>query len=205
MSGGSYYIGGMSTGLSDYELAQAISHGTTSFLADLYERHRGMVYALCLRMTGNVWEAEDLTQDIFIQLLKKVGTFRGEGQFSTWLYRLTINQVLMHFRSSIRRKEASGLEDLTEAPVVRHSFSRQLTDRITLNTALRKLPSGSRSVFIKYDVEGYNHHEIAGIFGCSVGNSKSQLHKARRRLRKLLQLNRNQSFRTPINRIGAMP
>ncbi len=205
MSGGSYYSGGMSTRLSDYELAQAISHGTISFMADLYERHRGMVYALCLRMTGNVWEAEDLTQDIFIQLLKKVGTFRGEGQFTTWLYRLTINQVLMHMRSSIRRREAPGiLDDLAESVFVRHSFTPQLTDRITLDAALRKLPSGSRSIFVKYDVEGYNHQEIAGIFGCSVGNSKSQLHKARRKLRKLLQI-RTQSLRTPIKRMGAMP
>lgn len=174
-------------------------------MADLYERHRGMVYALCLRMTGNVWEAEDLTQDIFIQLLKKVGTFRGEGQFTTWLYRLTINQVLMHMRSSIRRREAPGiLDDLAESVFVRHSFTPQLTDRITLDAALRKLPSGSRSIFVKYDVEGYNHQEIAGIFGCSVGNSKSQLHKARRKLRKLLQI-RTQSLRTPIKRMGAMP
>jgi RNA polymerase sigma-70 factor (ECF subfamily) len=175
-------------------------------MADLYERHSRMVFALCLRMTGNVWEAEDLTQDIFIQLLRKVGSFRGDGQFSTWLYRLTVNQVLMYLRSAIRRRESpSLLEDLAETRVVKYSLSGQLTDRITLDTALSKLPSGSRSVFVKYDVEGYNHVEIARIFGCSVGNSKSQLHKARRKLRKLLAMNRTQSLRTPIKRIGATP
>ena len=157
-------------------------------MADLYERHSARVYALCLRMTRNVSEAEDLTQDVFIQLIHKAGSFRGEGQFSTWLYRFTINQVLMHLRRGFRRREApSMLDELANVYVVKPSIGRQLTDRIRLDTALRKLPSGSRSVFLKFDVEGYNHEEIAGIFGCSVGNSKSQLHKARRKLRKLLR------------------
>ena len=195
----------MSTRLSDYELVQAIAHGDVSPFADLYERYNRMVFGLCLRMTGNVWEAEDLTQDIFIQLLRKVGTFRGEAQFSTWLYRLTINQVLMHFRSIRYRESPSTLEDLADSSVVKHSFNHQLTDRITLDAALRKLPSGSRSVFVKFDVEGYNHHEISGIFGCSVGTSKSQLHKARRKLRKLLAMKHTQSLRTPIKRIGSIP
>ena len=177
----------MSATQSDYELAQAVSRGTVSCLADLYERHRQMVYSLCLRMTGNVMEAEDLTQDIFLQLLYKVGTFRGESKFSTWLYRLTINQVLMHFRSSIRHRESPDmLEQLAATPVVKHGWSDRAMDRLWLHTALAKLPPGSRSVFVKFDVEGYNHQEIAGIFGFSTGNSKSQLHKARRKLRKLL-------------------
>lgn len=172
-------------------------------MADLYERHNRRVYALCLRMTGDASDAEDLTQDIFIQLLRKVGSFRGEGQFTTWLHRLTINQVLMHFRSTVRRRECpSMMDEIAVTRVVKHSLSRQLTDRITLADALAKLPSGSRSVFIKFDVEGYNHEEIARIFGCSVGNSKSQLHKARRKLRELIELSPRQSLRTPIKRIG---
>ncbi len=178
----------MSTAPTDYELAQALSHGTISCVGDLYERHRKMVYALCLRMTGDVSEAEDLTQDVFIQLLGKVGSFRGESKFSTWLYRLTLNQVLMHFRSTIRRRECPAmLDDLARTRVVKHSFGSQVVDRITLSAALARLPSGSRSVFVKFDVEGYNHEEIAGLYGFSVGNSKSQLHKARRKLRKLLE------------------
>src|ERR1700752_77121 len=96
---------------SDYELAQAISRGAISGLADLYERYNKMVFGVCLRMTNDVSEAEDLTQDVFIQLLKKVGTFRGDSRFSTWLYRLSVNQVLMHFRNSIRRRESCVLED----------------------------------------------------------------------------------------------
>ena len=195
---------------SDYELAQAVSHGAVSSLADLYERHRRRVYTLCLRMTGDACEAEDLTHDIFIQLIRKVGTFRGESQFRTWLYRLTVNQVLMHFRRPIRRKESRSLDkdiygELLPAPVVKHSWGKQAADQIDLNTALAKLPPGCRSVFLKFDVEGYNHEEIARIFGCSTGNSKSQLHKARRKLRKLLAPDSTQSFRTPIKRMASIP
>lgn len=132
-------------------------------------------------------DAEDLTHDVFIQLLKKVGSFRGESKFSTWLYRLTINQVLMHIRSPMRRREATNLlEQLTPVPMVKTGWSDQVVDRLTLHRALAKLAPGSRAVFVKFDVEGYNHEEIAGIFGFSTGNSKSQLHKARRKLRRLL-------------------
>lgn len=199
------YISGM-TPQSDYELAQAISHGATSGMADLYERYNQMVYGLCLRMTGNVAEAEDLTHDVFIQLLNKVGSFRGESRFSSWLYRLTVNQVLMHFRNPIRRREFPGmLDELAGTRIFKHSFSHQIMDRVTLDRALTRLPSGSRSVFIKYDVEGYNHREIADIFGFTTGSSKSQLYKARRKLRKLLGRNQTQSLRTPIKRMGAMP
>jgi RNA polymerase sigma-70 factor, ECF subfamily len=173
---------------SDYELTQAVGRGAIASMGDLYERHRPLVYSLCLRMTGNMSEAEDLTQEIFIQLLGKVGSFRGESRFSSWLYRFTTNHVLMYFRRTTRRRErfpylADEIPAIQNRPV---SLAPQLLDRIAIDAALAKLPSGSRSVFVKFDVEGYNHEEIAGIFGCSVGNSKSQLHKARRRLRKLL-------------------
>jgi len=188
---------------TDYELAQAVSRGANSCMGDLYERYNQMVYGLCLRMTGDMSEAEDLTHDVFIQLFKKVGSFRGDSRFSTWLYRLTINQVLMHFRNTIRRKECPCmLDELAATRIVRHSFSHQVIDRIALNNALGKLPSGSRSVFVKFDVEGYNHQEIADSLGFSTGNSKSQLHKARRKLRKLLDPYHAQSLRTPIKRIG---
>jgi len=169
-------------------------------MGDLYERHRPLVYSLCLRMTGNTSEAEDLTQEIFIHLLRKVGSFRGESRFSSWLYRFTTNHVLMHFRRTTRRRErfpylADEIPAIHDRPV---SFAPQLLDRIALDAALAKLPSGSRSVFLKFDVEGYNHEEIAGIFGCSVGNSKSQLHKARRRLRKLLATKRHKIHKSDI-------
>ena len=159
-----------------------------SKIGDLYERHKPLVYSICLRMTKNMSEAEDLTQEIFIELLTKAGSFRGESQFSSWLYRFTTNYVLMYFRRVTRRRERFPyLED--EFDITRRlavSFGPQFVDRIALESAVAQLSSGSRSVFLKFDIEGYNHQEIAAIFGCSVGNSKSQLHKARRRLRKLL-------------------
>jgi len=145
---------------------------------------------LCLRMTGNTPEAEDLTQEVFLQLLGKVGSFRGESQFTTWLHRFTINQVLMYFRRrNSRRDRFTKVLDEATTPLVKYSSGAKLIDRIALDTAVAKLPSGSLSVFLKFDVEGYSHDEIAGIFGCSVGNSKSQLHKARKKLRLLLTLN----------------
>jgi RNA polymerase sigma-70 factor, ECF subfamily len=173
---------------SDYELTQAIGRGVISSIGDLYVRHRPLVYALCVRMTGNPSEAEDLTQEIFIQLLGKVGSFRGESRFSSWLYRFTTNYVLMHFRRTTRRRERFPYlaDEFNATHNLAVSCGPQFLDRIALDDALAKLPMGSRSVFLKFDVEGYNHEEIAVIFGCSVGNSKSQLHKARRRLRKLL-------------------
>ena len=173
--------------LSDYELTQAIARGATSGIGDLYERHKPKVYSVCLRMTGNMSEAEDLTQEIFIKLLGKAGSFRGESQFTSWLYRLTTNHVLMYFRQAVRRRERFPyLEDVEATHGLKVSFGAQFLDRIAIDAALARLPAGCRSVFLKFDVEGYNHEEIAGIFGCSVGNSKSQLHKARRRLRKFL-------------------
>ena len=135
-------------------------------------------------MTRNDAEAEDLTQEVFIQLLQKIGSFRGESQFTTWLYRLTVNQVLMHFRQVKRRKEQLPGEIEGKLSLSRKvSAGTEFGDRIALNVALAKLPSGCRAVFLLFDVEGYKHEEIAKIFGCSVGNSKSQLHKARRKLR----------------------
>ena len=177
---------------SDYELTQAIGRGAISSIGDLYVRHRPLVYALCLRMTGNASEAEDLTQEIFIQLLGKVGSFRGESRFSSWLYRFTTNHVLMYFRRVTRRRERFPYlaDEFPATQELAVSCGPQFLDRIALDNALAKLPLGSRSVFLKFDVEGYNHEEIAVIFGCSVGNSKSQLHKARRRLRKLLSKRR---------------
>lgn len=159
-------------------------------IGSLYERHSRRVYSLCLRMTGNTAEAEDLTQEVFIQLIRKIDSFRGESKFTTWLHRLTVNQVLMHFRRRNARPEHRpaeiDLERLSRISVP--ELSQPLVERIVLDAALTQLPAGCRAVFLKFDVEGYKHHEIAELFGCSVGNSKSQLHKARRRLRRLLKV-----------------
>jgi len=174
---------------ADSALVHAAATGATAAIGDLYQRHSRRVYSLCLRMTRNVDEAEDLTQEVFIQLLRKIGSFRGDSHFSTWLYRLTVNQVLMHFRRTKRWKEAPDEVQLVQA-LGRHSPGTTngfpVVDRITLNAALAKLPPGCRAVFVLFSVEGYKHEEIASLFGCSVGNSKSQLHKARKKLKQLL-------------------
>lgn len=183
---------------SDYALARAAANGTIAALGDLYERHNRRVYSLCLRMTHNTAEADDLTQEVFIQLFRKIGSFRGESQFTTWLYRLTVNQVLMHFRHLTTRREQ--IPDDIEVAIStsqqsKHSARAQLMDRIALNIALSQLPSGCRAVFVLFDIEGYSHGEIASLLGCSVGNSKSQLHKARMKLRRLLKSGRSSTLR----------
>jgi RNA polymerase sigma-70 factor (ECF subfamily) len=173
----------------DYELARAAATGATSALADLYHRHSKNVYSLCLRMTRNATEAEDLTQDVFMQLLRKISSFRGQSRFSTWLYRLTVNQVLMHYRRASTRRELTPSEIQLEQGIlarVDRAAARKLVNRMALNAALARLPSGYRTVFLLFEVNGYKHDEIARIYGCSVGNSKSQLHKARRKLRSLI-------------------
>jgi RNA polymerase sigma-70 factor (ECF subfamily) len=144
-------------------------------------------------MLGDPVEAEDLTQEAFLQLFRKIHTFRGESAFSSWLYRLTANLVLMRFR---RKKPLTTSLDETRAddesggPALEVGVQdlelAGLFDRANLDSAIQQLPEGYRSMFILHDVHGYEHHEIAKMLRCSVGNSKSQLHKARKRLRHLL-------------------
>jgi RNA polymerase sigma-70 factor (ECF subfamily) len=156
---------------------------------ELYRRHHGLVSSLCMRMTRNVGETEDLTQEIFGRVFLKLGTFRGESAFSTWLYRFAVNQVLMHFRKKSVKAEkmvVTGVEPDQIAVGTEHPMRMRVIDRIALEEAVRQLPPGYRAVFVLHDVEGCEHHEIAERLGCSVGNSKSQLHKARMRLRVLL-------------------
>ena len=157
---------------------------------ELYKLHHRRVYAVCLRMTGNPAEAEDLSQEVFVQVFRKLDTFRGDSSFTTWLHRLTINHVLMHFRKTRRRRdqltEDGELPERTiNGPNVRMSFP--ILDRLALAEAIVKLAPGYRTVFVLHDVEGLEHLEIANILGCAVGTSKSQLHKARMKMRSLLR------------------
>jgi RNA polymerase sigma-70 factor, ECF subfamily len=161
----------------------------------LYQLHKRRIYSLCLRMTGDPADAEDLTQEAFLQMFRKIGTFRGESAFSTWLHRLAVNLVLMRLR-----KKSLPTSSLDESPTQDPDDSRVrefggpdlvltgAVDRLALEKAVKALPAGYRMIFYLHDVEGYEHKEIAGIVGCSVGNSKSQLHKARMKLRELLQM-----------------
>lgn len=175
--------------LTDLELAQASAAGEISAFDELYRRHQRKVYGLCLRMLGNVPDAEDVTQEVFIQLYRKSGTFRGTASLSTWLYRLTVNTVLMHLRINRRKHREQPAEDEELEQVegwIWTSPDGSVIDRIDLERAIRRLPPGYRAVFLLHDVEGYEHEEIADILGIAVGTTKSQLHKARLRLRKLL-------------------
>ncbi|HEY0323625.1 MAG TPA: RNA polymerase sigma factor [Pyrinomonadaceae bacterium] len=175
---------------TDYELAQSASTGDIAAFELLYERHNRRVYSLCLRMTQNASEAEDLAQEVFIQLFRKIGSFRGESAFTTWLHRLTVNQVLMHFRKRGVRMEQTTEDGETPIQVVtgtENPLHMPVVDRIALDKAVSQLPPGYRTVFILHDVEGHEHEEIARMLGCSVGTSKSQLHKARMKLRMLLR------------------
>jgi len=181
-------VGGSHT--SDYALARAAANGRTQAIGDLYERHNRRVYAVCLGMTHNPAQAEDLTQEVFIHLFRKVGSFRGESRFSTWLHRLTVNLVLMHFRRNETRREhrQDTLEDRTVTLHRNHQpVSAQLIDRMALQSAMTQLPSGCRAVFVLFEIGGYKHDEIATMLGCSSGTSKSQLHRARMKLRGLLR------------------
>jgi RNA polymerase sigma-70 factor, ECF subfamily len=180
----------LSPSATDYELAQSASAGDISAFELLYERHNRRVYSLCLRMTQNASEAEDLSQEVFIQLFRKIGSFRGESAFTTWLHRLTVNQVLMHFRKRGVRMEQTTEDGETPVQVVHgteNPMQMPVVDRIALDKAISQLPPGYRTVFILHDVEGHEHEEIARMLGCSVGTSKSQLHKARMKLRGLLR------------------
>ena len=147
-------------------------------------------------MTGNTAEAEDLTQEAFLQLFRKISTFRGESAFSTWLHRLAVNVVLMHLRKKgLQQMSLDEVDTSQDEPVKRDygSDDQRLTgsvDRIGLQKAIGDLPPGYRTVFVLHDVEGYEHNEIAEIMKCSVGNSKSQFHKARMKLRERLRLDR---------------
>jgi RNA polymerase sigma-70 factor, ECF subfamily len=177
------------------EAIRLAQRGDAAAFELIYRLHCGRVYALCLRMLRDSVEAEDLVQEVFIQLFRKIHTFRGESAFSTWLHRLTANLVLMYLRR--KRPTFLSLDDITRSEEEDTKPSQEmgapdprlsgLIDRVNLQSAIDQLPKGYREIFILYDVHGYEHSEIAKILGRSIGNSKSQLHRARKRLRELLR------------------
>lgn len=177
---------------SEAGLVKRAQRGDTEAFSNIFHVHKPRVYSLCLRMTNNVAEAEDLTQEAFLQVFRKLPTFRGDSALSTWMYRVAVNTVLMYFRKRGRpqvsldepssqnvkaRKREYGLDDQRLVTSV---------DRIALARAIKELPDGYRTIFLLHEVEGYEHREIARLLKCSVGNSKSQLHKARLKMREIL-------------------
>jgi len=181
--------------LTEAEAIRSAQKGDAAAFEFLYQLHSRRVYALCLRMVSNPPDAEDLAQEAFLQLFRKIGTFRGESAFSTWLHRMTVNVVLMRLRK--KSLPAISLEETTEPDEETGGPRKDVgaadlrlsgaVDRVNLERSIERLPPGYKTVFVLHDVQGYEHNEIAEMMGCSVGNSKSQLHKARTRLRELLQ------------------
>ena len=174
---------------TDLELTRLAAAGSLAAFELIYERYHRRTYSLCLRMTNNQTEAEDLTQEVFIQLFRKIGSFRGDSAFSTWLHRLTVNQVLMHFRRrSVKNERTSDDGEMPEQIVhgTGNPEKMPVLDRLALNRAIEQLPPGYKKIFLLHDVEGFEHEEIARMLKLSVGTSKSQLHKARLKLRGLL-------------------
>jgi RNA polymerase sigma-70 factor (ECF subfamily) len=169
--------------------AQRAAEGDVEAFEKIYRRHHKRVYSLCFRMAKSPSDAEDLTQEVFLQLFRKLHTFRGESSFTTWLHRLTVNQVLMHFRKPLVKTEKTTEDGVTPIRIVtgtENPLRMSQIDRIALNEAIEQLSPGYRMVFILHDLEGYEHDQIGKMLGCAVGTSKSQLHKARLRLRQLL-------------------
>lgn len=178
---------------SERGLVQRAQEGDEQAFATLFELHKKRVYSVCLLMTKDVAEAEDLTQEAFLQVFRTIGTFRGEAAFSTWLYRIAVNTVLM----KLRRQKSRAVFSLSEpvspnSPSLAHDVGQKdlhlagTIDRIALRRAIEALPAGCRTIFALHEIEGYQHHEIAELLNCSIGNSKSQLHKAKLKMRDLL-------------------
>jgi RNA polymerase sigma-70 factor (ECF subfamily) len=178
---------------SERSLVQRAQRGDEQAFATLFQLHKKRVYSVCLQMTKDLADAEDLTQEAFLQVFRSVNSFRGDSAFSTWLYRVAVNTVLMKLR---RRKTPPVLsldEPVSpESPSLKRDIGRAdprlsgTIDRIALRRAMDELPEGCRQIFGLHEVEGYQHHEIAEMLDCSVGNSKSQLHKAKMKMRDLL-------------------
>jgi RNA polymerase sigma-70 factor (ECF subfamily) len=176
--------------LQQDEILVKAQAGDTDAFTKLYLRHQKRVFSICMRMVHDFSLAEDLMQETFVQLHRKLATFRGESAFTTWLHRMTFNIALMHLRrhalpvvsldnlmtdsSDEHFRCGFGASDLRQVGVV---------DRLTIDRAVAALPPGYRNIFLLHDVHGFQHREIASMEGCSLGNSKSQLHKARRALR----------------------
>ena len=177
------------------DVIRPAQQGDSDAFSSLFDAHKSRIYSLCLRMTNNAAEAEDLVQDAFLQVFRKLSSFRGDSALSTWLYRIAVNTVLMHFR-----KRSLVQVSLDEPYTSKNDNAKQVRreygvkddrlvgciTRMALTRAISELPAGYRTIFLLHEVEGYEHHEISELLGCSVGNSKSQLHKAKLRIRDFL-------------------
>jgi RNA polymerase sigma-70 factor (ECF subfamily) len=174
---------------ADQELAARCLQGDPDAFEELYRAHAGRLYSLIFRMAGSVSEAEDILQEVFLTAHRKLGSFRGDSTLGTWLYRMAVNQcldVLRGRQARMARSTASLDEEGADEPMAAAPLVPTAVSRIDLDRAIERLPPGCRAAFVLHDVEGFEHHEVAAMLGVSVGTSKSQVHKARMKLRKLL-------------------
>lgn len=177
---------------SELELLRLAREGNETAMASIFQSNQAKVYSLCLRMTGNPAEADDLAQDSFLQVFRKLRAFRGESALSTWIYRVTMNTVLMQFRKKKLKLQPLDEQPQAERPAPKREHGKideqqwNSVDRIALTRAMEDLPQGYRKILLLHEVKGYDHREISRLLGCSIGNSKSQLHRAKARMRDLL-------------------
>jgi len=179
---------------SELTLIEKVKAGDYAAFESLYRSYKRRIFSLCLRMVDDYSLAEDFTQEAFITAFRRIDTFRGDSAFATWVHRIAVNIVLMHVRQQKSRGTMASLDDtITEDDLsmgeklgVEDRRLSSSIDRVSLETAINRLAPGYRIVLVLQDIEGYEHSEIAELMGCSVGNTKSQLHKARLRLRDLL-------------------
>lgn len=173
------------TQADDRSLVLRAARGEVVALETLYRRHVGRVYALCLRMTADERTAEELTQEVWVRVWRKLSSFRGDASFTTWLHQVTANLVRDRGRARTRRRDR---EVLTDEPALHHGGREppSYEDREALESAIRSLPEQARHVFVLYDVEGYQHREIGEMLGIAEGTSKAHLHRARKMLREEL-------------------
>jgi RNA polymerase sigma-70 factor (ECF subfamily) len=175
---------------AELHLVDRCRQGELGAFEELYKQHSGRIFSLAMRMLGNPADAEDQLQEIFLSAHRKLESFRGEAALGTWLYRLAMNQILDHVRSRAARagQLTDGLDDATVlADGMGHRLADRAIDRIDLERALAELPEGCRAAFVLHDVEGLEHREVSDVLGIAEGTSKSQVHKARLRLRGLLR------------------
>ena len=170
-------------------LVERCRRGDLAAFEAIYRTHSGRLYSVACRMLGNPADAEDLLQEIFLAAHRKLDSFRGESALGTWLYRLATNLCLDHLRS--RAAKSSQVTDaIDDEPALADIGSRRVADRtvdrMDLERALAQLPEGCRTAFVLHDVEGLEHREVAEVLGIAEGTSKSQVHKARLRLRTIL-------------------
>jgi RNA polymerase sigma-70 factor (ECF subfamily) len=181
--------------LPESKVIRMAQRGDPGAFERLYRLHSARVYALCMRMLRNPDEAEDSTQEVFLHVFRKIQGFRGASAFSTWLHRVAVNTVLMRIRGAKLARAAlvENTEGNEEGGVSRREPGAPdlrlegYIDRVAIENAVKQLPPRCKLMFVLYDIQGYAHSEIARLLGCSVGNAKSQLHKARVRLRKHLR------------------